>query len=408
MLRAIIFLTIGGSFVLLIYGVMFSSSSNFTRIVLPCAVIAFQAAAYHFALRRGHVERVARLEILVLSAASLYGCYISGGVYASFTLICFIPLMLSATMLDRTFTLFLTGLFIITFLGLLLIELSGALPYAPFKELPFRMVILIGGILVTTIILLYHMSKMSDAEKQMVNLHTVAERFRVHQKLTVDLAHDLRTPVTALRASVYLLRKRSEKGLDIQDKITVLEHQITNLHSMIEGLMELSVLDAMTAEPPTHFALVDLAAVLQEVHSQFADYGRENKQITLSAELGRDPVRVIGDEGYLNRIFVNLISNGISYGVKEGSLKIVLYKEASSAVVKVIDNGIGIPSEDHAKIFERFYRVNEARTTGANTGTGIGLHVVKRLVELHKGTVGVESVPGQGSTFTVTLPLAAT
>ena len=111
------------------------------------------------------------------------------------------------------------------------------------------------------------------------------------------------------------------------------------------------------------------------------------------------------DQTLIMRMVINLITNAITYGKQGGWVKIRLYEEGTNVVGQIIDNGIGIAEQDQSKIWNRFYRVNTARTASAKDNTGLGLSMVKWIAEKHGGTVAVESKLGEGSVFTFTLPI---
>lgn len=112
----------------------------------------------------------------------------------------------------------------------------------------------------------------------------------------------------------------------------------------------------------------------------------------------------MGDRGRLRQLFLNLIDNAIKYTPEGGSVTVTVAKQDGMALFRVADTGIGIPPEDIPKIFDRFYRVDKARSR-AMGGTGLGLSIAKWIAELHRGTIIVESVPQKGSVFTVRLPV---
>ena len=119
---------------------------------------------------------------------------------------------------------------------------------------------------------------------------------------------------------------------------------------------------------------------------------------------GRENVEIVGDHMKLTQVFYNLIDNAIKYTPRGGRVHVELSKQGKTAVVRVADNGIGIPEEDQLHIFDRFYRVDKARSRETG-GTGLGLSIVKQIVLLHDGNISVSSRENEGSTFTVELPL---
>lgn len=124
--------------------------------------------------------------------------------------------------------------------------------------------------------------------------------------------------------------------------------------------------------------------------------------IDLSLSLGK--ITYSGDEGLLTQVWINLIHNAIKFTPEQGEINVALTDGGESVVCQISDTGSGISEEDRMHIFERFYKADKARDR-AQGGSGLGLSLVKKIVELHGGTVTVESQAGEGSTFTVTLPL---
>ena len=128
------------------------------------------------------------------------------------------------------------------------------------------------------------------------------------------------------------------------------------------------------------------------------------KGIILQWTLPDAQINVSGDAFNLRRVFLNLITNAVNYNCPGGSVRLSLLPEDNTVIVEVADTGIGIPEEDQARIFDRFYRVDKSRSRDLG-GSGLGLAIVKKIVEEHRGRVLVQSVPDQGSTFRITLPV---
>jgi signal transduction histidine kinase len=150
------------------------------------------------------------------------------------------------------------------------------------------------------------------------------------------------------------------------------------------------------------FSLGDL---LQDLYLQGKTLGEpKNIRISLQLQITED-IRLKGDQFQLHRLLLNLVNNAIKYTPENGSVEIRLAVEGSEAVLGVADSGIGIAAEHLPHLFERFYRVDEARNRSEG-GTGLGLAIVKSIAEAHEGRVEIESTPGQGSVFSVRLPLA--
>jgi signal transduction histidine kinase len=126
------------------------------------------------------------------------------------------------------------------------------------------------------------------------------------------------------------------------------------------------------------------------------------KNIFLEQDI--EPVEITADKDKLKQLLLNLLDNGIKYNKEKGKLKISLRQKDKNAEIKISDNGIGISQEDINHIFERFYRVDKARSREMG-GSGLGLSIVKWIIDLHRGTINVTSEPNKGTTFTITLPL---
>jgi signal transduction histidine kinase len=149
---------------------------------------------------------------------------------------------------------------------------------------------------------------------------------------------------------------------------------------------------------------VPLDTLVEDLHRQASLLGQERAiQVVLQSTA---PAVVLGDELRLRELFLNLLDNAVKYSRPGGTVDIALAIEQTQARVSVIDRGIGIAPEDQSKIFDRFYRTDEARSH-TKKGTGLGLSICAWIVESHHGRIDVQSKIGEGSTFTVTLPLAS-
>ena len=137
--------------------------------------------------------------------------------------------------------LFFYVLTVLLFATLLLVELSGNLPYAPFKDLPFRILILIVTVTSLFLIVSYHLYALRQSAERLARLQIDAERFRVQRELTQDLAHDLRTPLATLQTDAYLIRQRYERDMPIEPSIQRLEKQVKRMNGLIEDLFQLTL-----------------------------------------------------------------------------------------------------------------------------------------------------------------------
>ena len=175
----------------------------------------------------------------------------------------------------------------------------------------------------------------------------------------------------------------------------MIHRQADRMTQLIQQLLSITRLEQGT-EPAQREAL-DLAALVTGV---CADQPYPKDRLTCQVQPG---VWVRGDRGLLARLLQNLIDNGFAYGKPQGHVWVTLGTEGDQAVLQVRDDGIGIPQDQQEKIWQRFYQVDPARREGG--GAGLGLAMVKKIAQLHGGRITLDSTPGQGSTFALSLPL---
>ena len=222
-----------------------------------------------------------------------------------------------------------------------------------------------------------------------------AERQR--REFTANVSHELKTPLQSILGSAELLENGLVKAEDVPQFVGRIRAEAERLVSLIEDIIRLSRLDEHGEMPSEEVDLYTLAKAEIAALSPLAD----QKRVTVT--LGGAPVVVCGVPQLLREILSNLCTNAVKYNVEGGSVTVTVRDAGKSAVLTVADTGIGIPKEAQSRVFERFYRVDKShsRETG---GTGLGLSIVKHAVEYMGGSVSLVSVPGKGSTFTVTLP----
>ncbi|MDA3839611.1 MAG: PAS domain S-box protein [Patescibacteria group bacterium] len=221
-------------------------------------------------------------------------------------------------------------------------------------------------------------------------------------KFISDASHELRTPLTIMKGNLDLLfldeKIKDENVLevyrDIEDEIIRMSHIISELTMLTNADSEMEKL---------YYEEVDVVKVLESVVKSLTVIARE-KNISLNFKYFIKKVIIKGDEAKLDKIFINLVRNAIKYTDENGWVKIYINKNNKEAVVRIVDNGIGIPEKDLSNIFERFYRVDKARSREEG-GTGLGLAISKWIVNAHNGKIEVKSEEGVGSEFTVKLPL---
>jgi two-component system, OmpR family, sensor histidine kinase SenX3 len=226
---------------------------------------------------------------------------------------------------------------------------------------------------------------------------------KIRRDFVANVSHELKTPATSLK----LLAESLEEAIDedpVQARLFAaqLKNETERLAQLITDLLDLARLES--EERVEYPDLVDLRGVLMTVLARMRRVARK-KNITLQwKRFGRAAdYTVRGDETQLISMFTNLVENAVKYTPPGGKVEVTGGSEGREIVVSVSDTGIGIPEANLERIFERFYRVDKARSK-ATGGTGLGLSIVKHIAENHGGRVAVESVLGEGTTFTVYLP----
>jgi len=225
---------------------------------------------------------------------------------------------------------------------------------------------------------------------------------RMRRDFVANVSHELRTPVANLQAVADALQAGAiddrEKALKF---IADIDSEAQRLAGIIEDLL---VLSRMEAEELTfNEETLDVNELLGEVAADKAALAERESVELVSPDEAR--LTVYGDSKILRTAFANLVDNAVKYNRPGGRVELSAQAAGETVTVTVTDTGIGIPRMDQSKIFERFYRVDKARSRETG-GTGLGLSIVRHSIELHGGTVSVESTEGAGSKFTVVLPSA--
>jgi heavy metal sensor kinase len=220
--------------------------------------------------------------------------------------------------------------------------------------------------------------------------------FGSQRRFLADVSHELRTPLTVIKGNIGIIRKF---GVD-EESLSGIENEVDRLTRLVGDLLLLN--QAESGVMPLDIVKVDLGSVLMDVMQQASVLAGKKVKVKL---INIDQAIVNGDPDRLKQVFLNLISNAISYTPDKGTVIVSLSKEGAMALFSVKDNGMGISPEDLPHIFERFYRGDKSRTHTATSGFGLGLSIAKWITEKHGGRIEVESQLKQGTTFRVYLPL---
>jgi heavy metal sensor kinase len=226
------------------------------------------------------------------------------------------------------------------------------------------------------------------------------ESFQYIRRFTADASHELRTPLTVLRGELEAIAQRPRLDDDLRDTLGSSLEETERLSRIVESLLAISRYDA--GEVQMEQVQVDLSELALSTVEQLRLLA-EDRNITLCCETKAE-VTMNGDRARLKQVIVNLVDNAIKYTPECGTVKVVVGAESNQAWLRVADNGAGIPADALPHLFERFYRVDKARSRQMG-GTGLGLAIVKSIVTAHDGQVTVASTEGNGSQFQITFPL---
>jgi two-component system OmpR family sensor kinase len=230
-------------------------------------------------------------------------------------------------------------------------------------------------------------------------LARIEELFRVQQRIVADVSHELRSPLTAMRGNLDLLRRGAAGDPAAREQaLTAIDSEVARMSRMVSDLLFLAQADAGV---PIARQNVELDTLLLDVYRQSRVLA-DGVKVSLGAE---DQAIILGDPDRLKQALLNLVGNAIKYTPSGGEVRLSLEKDQEWVRIAVRDSGIGIAPEHISHLFDRFYRVDKARARDAG-GAGLGLAIAKSVVDAHRGKITVESQPGKGSIFTIWLPLA--
>jgi heavy metal sensor kinase len=241
------------------------------------------------------------------------------------------------------------------------------------------------------------LGRLTDTINDMIG--RLERSFAEVRRFTADASHELRTPLTALRAEVELALRRQALPEEQERVLGSILEECQWLTRLTDQLLTLSRDDAglgQRSDEP-----LDLTALVRDAAETMRPLAEE-KGLQLQVEDGR-PLQISGDAGRLRHVLYNVIDNAIKYTPAGGKVEIRIEERGGSAIVTIGDTGVGISPEHLPRVFDRFYRVDKARSREQG-GTGLGLSIARSIVQAHGGTIELESTLGQGTTCTVTLP----
>ncbi len=247
-----------------------------------------------------------------------------------------------------------------------------------------------------------------DAERSLILfLQDITEEKKVEtikKDFVANVSHELRTPLASIKGYLETLL---DGGMDdketLKEFLRVIDRHADRMARLIDDLLTLSRLESH--QMPIVASALDLRELVLSTAKGFEKQARD-KGIALSAGIPEGLPKALGDRDRLEQVVVNLLDNAIKYTPSGGSVDVKARSAGAEVIVEITDTGIGIPPNDISRIFERFYRVDKARSRELG-GTGLGLAIVKHIIQGHNGKLTVQSTPGKGSTFSFSIKACA-
>ena len=220
--------------------------------------------------------------------------------------------------------------------------------------------------------------------------------FNAERQFASDASHELRTPITVILAACDRARRKAQTPADYSEALSTVEEQAHHMSELVQQLLGLTRMQHGTDRYPMREA--DLSSFVASCCEEFVP--RQARSITLTTEI-RPGVRARYNPALFSRVVQNLLQNAYAYGREGGQIRVSLSEEGGLAVLRVADDGIGIAPEDLEKVWQRFWQADASHSDEGSSG--LGLAMVREIAEFHGGRAAVESRPGEGSVFTVTI-----
>ncbi len=239
-----------------------------------------------------------------------------------------------------------------------------------------------------------------DHQKRQIDmaLSELREAEKIRRDFTANVSHELKTPLTSINGFAEMIASGTTDKDDTIKFAGIIRKEGTRLLNLIDDIISLSRLDG--APKAQEFEKLQLDRISEDIINQLRIRARD-KEVAL--EFVGEPVWIDGDGRMIEDLIYNLVDNGIKYTENGGRVTLSVFPESDGAIIQVSDTGIGIPDEDQSRIFERFYQVDKSRSKKVG-GSGLGLSIVKHIVQSHGGSIDLKSSLGKGTTIKVRLP----
>ena len=245
------------------------------------------------------------------------------------------------------------------------------------------------------------LQRLSDTLNEM--LDRIEQAFQRVSQFTADASHELRTPVALVRTEAELSLRKARGEAEYRDSLRHILLEAERTSALIEELLSLARADS--GREMLNMRPVDLRETLRGLVADWQQVATI-RNLQFQGKIADSESFVLGDQTALRRVVNILLDNAFKYTPSPGAVELSVTRQENAALITVRDSGVGIAAEEQGKIFERFYRVDKARSRDLG-GAGLGLSIAQWIVQQHRGSIEVESAPGQGSIFRVRLPLAS-
>lgn len=234
------------------------------------------------------------------------------------------------------------------------------------------------------------------------DITTLRKLEKVREDFVANVSHEIKTPLTSIKGFVETLQGGAIEDVESAEKfLNIIDFEVNRLNSLVSDLLLLSEVESRKDDIIKE--IIDVDKVIDDI-LMYMEGKASKKNISFEKDVEEGIPNLYGNYNYFRQMLLNLVDNSVKYSLKEGKVKISAYTQNNNLVIKVTDNGIGMAKEEQERIFERFYRIDKARSKEIE-GTGLGLAIVKHIVSTFNGKVSVESEINKGSIFTVIMPI---
>lgn len=230
-------------------------------------------------------------------------------------------------------------------------------------------------------------------------MHDLQQLEQMRREFVTNVSHEVQSPLTSISGYAQALKQVDLSDQERSRYLDIIIAEAKRMSTMSDSLLKLSMLESQSQQPRLSTLSLD-----EQIRRVIVTLQPQWSARNIHFELDLQAVKVLADHDQLNQVWTNILSNGIKFSKDGGVIHVSTKQDIKNVTIRISDTGIGIPLEDQKRIFERFFKSDRSHSRKYD-GSGMGLAIVKQIVSLHQGDIRVESEPGQGTTFIVTLPI---